>query len=112
MIALEGVWCCHRQIVTSLVRDREVDCADLIAAYSYRFSPHSRLRKHWALDAALGENVVGVLLAKQIPALMPSHDLIRARRDVGQLEAPALVRYGIVGVQDHHHLGIHPDVAN
>ncbi len=94
-----------------LVRDHEADCARLIATYRHGFFPRPGFREQWALDAAFGENVVGVFLAEQIPAFMPGHDLVGSRRHVGELEIPALVRHGIVGMRDHHHLGVHPDVA-
>ena len=42
---------------------------------------------------------------------MPGDDLISAGRDAGEFEASALVGDGIIRMLDHHHFGVHPDVA-
>jgi hypothetical protein len=76
-----------------LVRQHEADCAHLIAGHAHGFFPGCGLGEQRALDAAFGENIVGVLLAKQIPAFMPGHDLVGTRRHVGELEISALIRH-------------------
>ena len=72
----------------SLVRDHEVDRAGLIAAYGDGFFTRLRFREQRALDAALGENVVGVFLAEQVPAFMPGDDLIQVGMANGPQPAP------------------------
>src|SRR5271156_3826997 len=95
-----------------LVSDHEIDCARLISVNLDWFLPSFRFGEDGALYAAFGENVIGLLLASETPALVPGDDLIGAGRDVGEFKAAALVGNRVVRMGDDHHFGIHPDVAS
>src|SRR5579863_10209680 len=73
------------------VREDEVDRAGLIRGDGHGLLPGLRLAEERAFDAALGQHVVGVLLAEQSPAFMPGDDLVAAGGDVGELVTAALV---------------------
>jgi len=77
----------------------------------HRFLPCAGIGEEWPLHGLLGQDVVDFFLTREAPAFMPGDDLVGAGGNVGELEASALVGYGVVRMRDHHHLGIHPDVA-
>jgi hypothetical protein len=84
----------------------------VITAHRYGFFPFSGFREQWALHAPFGQNVVGVLFPKQVPAFMPGDDLLSSGRHVSEFESSALVGDDVVRMRDHHHFRIHPDVAS
>ena len=59
----------------------------------------------------LGQNVIGLLFAGQPPSFMPSHDLVSAGRDIGELEAAALIGDRVIRVRSNKHLRVHPNMS-
>src|SRR5438046_9664423 len=52
-----------------------------------------------------------MLFPLQAPALMPGDKLVSPGRHVVELEAAALIGYGIVRVRGNKHFCVHPDMA-
>src|SRR5215471_11118210 len=83
----------------------------LIFAYGDRFFPAFWLRKYRPFHSVFRQHVERLLCANHSPTLMPGDDLIGTGWNIRKLKLPALISYGIVGVRNDHHFGIHPDVS-
>ncbi len=93
------------------VREYEIDRANLVPGHGYRLFPRLGFGEDRTLHRMFGQHIVCLLFTCQAPAFMPGHNLIRSRRDIGELKAAAFVGDGIVGMRNHHHFRVHPDVA-
>ena len=109
--ALFSCLCRNGNPAALFISNHKIHGAGLIGIYCDRFLPGFWFGEDGALHGVFGEDVVGLLLAGESPAFMPGDNLIRARRNAGELEAPAFVGNGVVRMWDHHHFRIHPDMA-
>src|SRR5258708_16209289 len=79
-----------------LISDHEIYGAGMVGVHRHRFLPGPGLGEHGALHGALGQDIVGLLFARETPAFMPRDNLIRAGRNAGELKASALIGDGVI----------------
>src|SRR6516225_3303476 len=93
------------------IGDRELHFNSSIRWHGNLLGPFYWIGEDGPLDADLGHDIVQGALAGNLPAFVPSLNLVIARRNVGELEVAIFVSHRIIGMAYDEHLGVHPCVT-